>query len=165
LLVAGEATPHAPHRFAVPGVEHSIIIVDMPELKEVLKALADESSPILRRTSESREGSSSPNASGDVAAEQPLPKPEDLAGRSLPLLFIRAYDGVGYHSGRNIAIENVLNQYDLAKGAPPGVDGNWLAAATGATELGGWMIRVLWLRDEFNVVAIGRFACLSLLSA
>jgi recombining binding protein suppressor of hairless len=119
----------------------------MPEMKEILKAMADEIPQALRRPATPREGSVTPVTSGETdpspTEEQPLPPPQDLVGRTLPLLFIRAYDGVGYHSGRTITLENIFAQLNLAHA--PGVDANWLSAAQQAvgTELGGWTLRVL----------------------
>jgi recombining binding protein suppressor of hairless len=139
-------TDTSPSRFPLVG-NHSIIIVDMPEMKEILKAMADEIPQALRRPVTPREGSVTPVTSGEAdpspTEEQPLPPPQDLVGRTLPLLFIRAYDGVGYHSGRTITLENIFAQLNLAHA--PGVDANWLSAAQQAvgTELGGWTLRVL----------------------
>jgi recombining binding protein (suppressor of hairless) len=68
------------------------------------------------------------------------------------LLFIRPSDGVGYHSGRTIACENVfqtMNLGSMAGSAPGGgnIDTNWLAAAhavaTADGSLHGWTLRVM----------------------
>lgn len=169
---AGVAVPGAvaPGRY-VPQPLHTIVTVDMPSLAEVLKALQEDVIPPNVLTPG---GSSGPHMSpsgtdvgggqvdGAAAGGSQVPanaQPPTIAGRSLPLLFIRAYDGVGYHSGRTITCENVFQSMDLgvmAQGhvlSPPGgatADPSWLAAAqaaaTAATAEGGlhgWTLRVM----------------------
>ena len=80
--------------------------------------------------------------------------PINVSGRSLPLLFIRGADGIGYHSGRTIAAENMFQGIDLQQAAAGGASGPggaptdaaWLAAAQAVAADGGvhgWTLRVL----------------------
>jgi len=129
----------------------------MPPLADVINALKEDILPPVdeaedraergNSTHESREGE---RDSGIAAAVVP----QQLAGRSLPLLFIRALDGVGYHSGRTIACENVFENMNLnvigrgPGGSPNGIDHQgWLAAAQAAAAvdggLHGWTLRVM----------------------
>ena len=114
--------------------------------------------PLLSKTVTShilkalREDALPPNADGDKSQDGHgrgnLMR--DIAGRSLPLLFIRSLDGVGYHSGRVIAADNVLHQMDLSDPVRAnGEGGEWLAAAQAAARLSedsnlhGWNLKVL----------------------
>ncbi|KAF8912968.1 hypothetical protein CPB84DRAFT_1760035 [Gymnopilus junonius] len=130
---------------------HTIVIVEMPPLAEVIKALEDDALP----TSIVTNGNKPPppevsNSDGSSAPPPPPPMPS-IAGRSLPLLFIRASDGVGYHSGRTIACENVFQAMDIGNpvnGPPGNMDPNWLAAAQAAAAaadggMHGWTLRVM----------------------
>ena len=148
---AGTAPP--PPRYMAPGPMHIIVVVEMPPLPDVMKALDDDSAtPDAGENSRSGEGTkerkSKDSGIGSTAA------PQHLSGRSLPLLFIRASDGVGYHSGRTIACENVFQSMDLsAIAANPtntnaaSIDTGWLAAAQAAAAaeggLHGWTLRVM----------------------
>jgi recombining binding protein (suppressor of hairless) len=130
-----------PHRFAALGGDQSIIVVDMPSMKEILKALAEE-----MQSDPSSDDPSSTEHSRKQADNDHVPSPQEVLGRTIPLLFIRSYDGVGYHSGRSITLENVFAQLDLGHGGPPpGMEAGWLNAASQAvgTELGGWTLRIL----------------------
>ncbi|KAL0951337.1 hypothetical protein HGRIS_008041 [Hohenbuehelia grisea] len=144
-------TALAPPRFVPQGPLHSIVIVDMPPLNDVIKALEEDALP----PPNAPRPPSPHNADGqppEVANGAGPPPPPSITGRSLPLLFIRACDGVGYHSGRTIACENVFQAMDItAMGQPanPGagsIDTNWLAAAQAAAAEGGlhgWTLRVM----------------------
>ncbi|KAF8647926.1 hypothetical protein AX16_006458 [Volvariella volvacea WC 439] len=140
--LAGPGAPTTgPPRYMPSGPLHTIVIVEMPPLSEVIKALEEDALP--------------PNGDEHVPpGEGPVPPPPPFAGRSLPLLFIRASDGVGYHSGRTIACENVFHSMDLGSltngpsSAPGGnIDTGWFAAAAqqaaadGGTH--GWTLRVM----------------------
>ncbi|KAI0053362.1 hypothetical protein FA95DRAFT_1579483 [Auriscalpium vulgare] len=144
-------------RFLSSGPLHTIVYVDMPSLNEVVKALDEDAIP--------------PPTEGDRAAPPADPAtpasngepdsgigaaivPPHVANRTLPLLFIRALDGVGYHSGRTIACENVFQSMDLSalsSGGPSssaaGIDQGWIAAAHAAASadggLHGWTLRVM----------------------
>lgn len=149
-----------PPRYMSAGPLHTIVVVEMPPLQDVIKALEDDPLPPHPEPQGSRqspEGGSAThegrNGNGALpAAPAPPPPPPSMAGRSLPLLFIRASDGVGYHSGRTIACENVFQGVDLnamaaanSSNGPP-VDPNWLAAAQAAAAesgLHGWTLRVM----------------------
>ncbi|KAH9968860.1 hypothetical protein BC827DRAFT_1121552 [Russula dissimulans] len=154
---APTAVPPMPPRYISAGPLHTIVVVEMPPLMDVINALkedilspVDEAEDRVERgnsTQESREGE---RDSGIAAAVVP----QQLAGRSLPLLFIRALDGVGYHSGRTIACENVFENMNLnvigggPGGSPNGIDHQgWLAAAQAAAAvdggLHGWTLRVM----------------------
>ena len=117
---------------------HMMIVVELPPIADILKALREDALP--------------PNADGDKSQDGHgrgnLMR--DIAGRSLPLLFIRSLDGVGYHSGRVIAADNVLHQMDLSDPVRAnGEGGEWLAAAQAAARLSedsnlhGWNLKVL----------------------
>ncbi len=79
-------------------------MVEMPPLGDVLKALEE-----------------------DALA----PSEGSVAGRSLPLLFIRSCDGVGYHSGRTITCENVF-----------GTDTGWMSN-NGTIPIESYTLRVM----------------------
>lgn len=150
---------------------HTLVTVEMPSLTEIIKALQEEVIPPNALTPDgattgphttSSGGNSAaagtqvdgPSGGGPQATNN-APQPS-IAGRSLPILFIRASDGVGYHSGRTIACENVFQSMDLSGMAPghvltppggPTADPGWLAAAQAAASadggLHGWTLRVL----------------------
>ena len=140
--------PAAPlgSRYQPPGPLHTIVVVEMPAIEDMIKALEEDSTPTANGDSNKPRGS--PN--GDNTSAKP--DAPSIAGRSLPLLFIRPSDGVGYHSGRAIACENVFQTMDLAGmgGTNPGagsIDTGWLAAAQAAAAaeggLHGWTLRVI----------------------
>lgn len=134
----------APHSRYVPmGPSYTIIVVEMPPMQEVLKALLEDALG-------SRDVRSSEPGNSESAGSSAKVDPNSLAGRSLPLLFIRTYDGVGYHSGRAVQAENVFQNIDLRDGSNV-MDGSFLAAATQAANaamtvdggLHGWALRVI----------------------
>ncbi|KAF9523603.1 hypothetical protein CPB83DRAFT_775195 [Crepidotus variabilis] len=144
----GTPDPNAAARF-MPSPLHTIVIVEMPAVPDILKALEDDNStpPPVGDGKAPSPGSSS----GDAQARPPAPPP---IGRSLPLLFIRSSDGIGYHSGRTIACENVFHSMELNNmaaaqqngAAAATIDTNWIAAAQAAAAEGGmhgWTLRVL----------------------
>ena len=160
-------SPTVPPRYIPAGPIHTIVVVEMPPLADIIKVLEDELSSHshphpepsqgARQSPDAGAGASgssgsheSRNGNGNLSAPPPS---TTMATRSLPLLFIRAADGVGYHSGRTIACENVFQGVDLnamaaansSNGGPP-VDPNWLAAAQAAAAEGGlhgWTLRVM----------------------
>lgn len=87
------------HTPPVHGPLHTLVLVELPPKGDVLKALEEDAVPS--------------NTEGDAATSKPRSRVEIIAGRSLPLLFIRAYDGVGYHSGRSIACEYLFKDMSL----------------------------------------------------
>ncbi|KAF9474088.1 hypothetical protein BDN70DRAFT_866678 [Pholiota conissans] len=142
--MGGEApgSPSSPSRY-IPSPLHTIVIVEMPPLGDVIKALEDDALP----TPNPANGTKSESSSSSAPPPPPMPA---IAGRSLPLLFIRASDGVGYHSGRTIACENVFQAMDLGSLANPAngpVDASWVAAAQAAAVadggMHGWTLRVM----------------------
>lgn len=133
------------------GPLHTIVVVEMPPLADVIKALEEDAAPV---NGDSSSGPHSPReGSASGSQQQTGAAPPSIAGRSLPLLFIRASDGVGYHSGRTIACENVFQSMDLGSiaGSPSNaqasIDTGWLAAAQAAATvdggLHGWTLRVM----------------------
>ena len=150
------SSPQIPPRYISAGPLHTIVVVEMPPLADVINALKEESLAPTNggedrpdgggNTSESREAERDSGITPTIVSQQ-------LAGRSLPLLFIRSLDGVGYHSGRTIACENVFENMSLnvmsggAGGSPGGIDQGWLAAAQAAAAvdggLHGWTLRVM----------------------
>lgn len=146
-----------PPQYIPTGPLHTIVVVEMPPLADVIKALEEDSLPPNDGT---RSGHHSPHEASGSGSQQPIngagpppPPPQSIAGRTLPLLFIRASDGVGYHSGRTIACENVFQAMDLSMGGNPAnpqagsIDTGWLAAAQAAAAadggLHGWTLRVM----------------------
>lgn len=142
-------------RFMSAGPLHTIVMVEMPSLLEVMKALDEDALPTVQDASVggSQSHSNDPstsNAQHDTRNNPVLPPPS-ISGRSLPLLFIRSSDGVGYHSGRTVACENVFQTMDLGPLPPPspnsGVDTSWLTGAQNAVPadggLHGWTLRVI----------------------
>lgn len=140
-------TAASTQRYIASGPLHTIVIVEMPPLTDVIKALEDDALPA--HSDNSAAARQSPEqANQEASSTTAPPPPPSIAGRSLPLLFIRASDGVGYHSGRTIACENVFQTMDLGgipgnppNGAPGNIDTGWLAAADGG--LHGWTLRVM----------------------
>ncbi|GLB36045.1 putative LAG1, DNA binding [Lyophyllum shimeji] len=160
---AGTPSPTiGPPRYMAPGPLHTIVIVEMPPLAEVIKALEQDALPpstegveVNHASPRPADGAPTPDARSGPSQPQPPPPPPpplSIAGRSLPLLFIRAADGVGYHSGRTIACENVFQSIDLGNMAanpavPANIDTGWLAAAQAAAAaeggMHGWTLRVM----------------------
>ena len=134
------------------GPLHTIVVVEMPPLADVIKALEEDALPLNGDGTASGQHSPS-QTSGNQQSANGTGSPPSIAGRSLPLLFIRASDGVGYHSGRTIACENVFQSMDLgmtgASSNPQAasIDTGWLAAAQAAAAadggLHGWTLRVM----------------------
>jgi len=133
----------------IPSPLHTIVIVEMPPLADVLKALEDDALPTSSNAPKVQSTEDS-----NTESSPPAPPMPAIAGRSLPLLFIRSSDGVGYHSGRTIACENVFQTIDLGSiagnqgnGPPGNMDANWIAAAQAAAAadggLHGWTLRVM----------------------
>ncbi|EIW64316.1 uncharacterized protein TRAVEDRAFT_68154 [Trametes versicolor FP-101664 SS1] len=121
---------------------HALIVVEMPPVADIIKALREDAVPPPgEAAADSSQSDPSGQRTGDLV--------RDIAGRSLPLLFIRSYDGVGYHSGRVVAADNVLHAMDLSNPVrPTGEHGDWLAAAQAAARLSdetmhGWNLKVL----------------------
>ncbi|KAF9244597.1 hypothetical protein BU15DRAFT_85977 [Melanogaster broomeanus] len=161
--IGGVPTGRYPHL-------HTMVTVEMPLLAEVIKALQEDAMPanVLNQDGVSSGPHTASSGADTVTGAQvdsaasggsqgPTAAPQSsIAGRSLPILFIRASDGVGYHSGRTITCENVFQSMDLGGMAPghvltpPGgatADPNWLAAAQAAATadggLHGWTLRVM----------------------
>lgn len=126
LVGAGMSSVDRP--YLGPTQIHTTVTVDLPPVDEILRTLQDDLEP-------SRDGPSRQNGSDgrfNVVA---------LNGRSLPLLFIRAFDGVGYHSGRAIAAENVFHALEEMNGGPAG----WPQMAEGMQGMlnSQWQLRVI----------------------
>jgi recombining binding protein suppressor of hairless len=150
------SVPPIPPRYISAGPLHTIVVVEMPPLADVINALKEDVlPPIDDREDRAESGNTAPESrEGDRdSGIAPTVVPQQLAGRSLPLLFIRSLDGVGYHSGRTIACENVFENMSLnvigggPGGTPSGIDQGWLAAAQAAAAvdggLHGWTLRVM----------------------
>lgn len=138
-------SPGSPSGHYMPsGPLHTIVMVEMPPIGDIIKALEEDALP-PNEDGQPRDGShpGSRNGSGP---------PPSINGRSLPLLFIRGADGVGYHSGRTIACENVFQNLDL-NGQPShsgaNIDTGWLTAAhnvqteNGLQTLQSWTLRIM----------------------
>ena len=177
----GPSSELTPNDGTVPGVSsnvstgrytplHTLVTVDMPSLTEIIKALQEDVMTPNALTTDGATTGSHPASGGENATsgaqvdgstsgglQTANSSPQSsIAGRSLPILFIRASDGVGYHSGRTIACDNVFQSIDLSGMAPghvltppggPTGDPGWLAAAQAAASadggLHGWTLRVL----------------------
>jgi recombining binding protein (suppressor of hairless) len=147
--------PPGPPRYMPSGTMHTIVIVEMPSLVDVMKALEEDALPPNEDVTDN--GQHPPITTSDTPSDGTQPhhgngagvSPQAITGRSLPLLFIRASDGVGYHSGRTIACENVFQTMELDMATnpanPPGPVGptGWLAAAHVDSGLHGWTLRVM----------------------
>lgn len=141
-----------PPRYLASGPMHTIVVVEMPPLADVMKALDQDALP-PNADGAGNNHHSPRQPDGSQVSGPSAPPPMSIAGRSLPLLFIRSSDGVGYHSGRTIACENVFQTIELgslAAGNPPGggnIDTGWLQAAQAAAAadggLHGWSLRVM----------------------
>ncbi|CCL98297.1 uncharacterized protein FIBRA_00291 [Fibroporia radiculosa] len=130
---AGTLVSSAPHN-PIHGPLHTVVIVEMPPKDEVLKAMEESALPTGEETRSSPGG-------------RTLPREQRIQGRPLPLLFIRAYDGIGYHSGRLIACEYLFKDMDLSAGAS-GNGGNrdWIAeqaARAAENSLNNWTYKVI----------------------
>jgi len=116
---------------------HTIVIVDMPPIQDVIKNLEDQFPTPGNPTGPKI----SPEEGASSDGTQPHPSLA-LSGRGLPLLFIRASDGIGYHSGRTLACENVFHNLGPIAATSNANGENWIAAAV-AEGLHGWTLRVL----------------------
>ncbi|KAL4069699.1 hypothetical protein V8B97DRAFT_1968790 [Scleroderma yunnanense] len=148
-----------PARYVTQPPLHTIVTVDMPSLLDIIKALQEDVPPNVLSQDGAGSSSGADGTDGTVSNGSQVPSnapPPTMAGRSLPLLFIRSYDGVGYHSGRTVTCENVFQSMDLGAMAPGHVlpppggttpDPNWLAAAQAAASaeggLHGWTLRIM----------------------
>jgi recombining binding protein suppressor of hairless len=150
------SVPQIPPRYITAGPLHTIVVVEMPPLADVINALKEDVLPTVDDREDRPESGTTtqePRESERDSGIAPTVVPQQLAGRSLPLLFIRSLDGVGYHSGRTITCENVFENMSLnvigggPSGAPSGIDQGWLAAAQAAAAvdggLHGWTLRVM----------------------
>lgn len=126
LVGAGMSSVERPYMGPTPI--HTTLSVTLPPMVDILQTLQDDLEP-------PRDGPSRQNGlEGRFNAGA-------LNGRSLPLLFIRAVDGVGYHSGRAIAVENVFHALEEMNGGPAG----WPQMAEGMQGMlnSQWHLRVI----------------------
>ena len=153
---ASTSVPPIPPRYISAGPLHTIVVVEMPPLPDVIHVLKEDALPPVDEGEDRAErgnGAQEPREGERDSGIARAVAPQQLAGRSLPLLFIRALDGVGYHSGRTIACENVFENMSLnvigggPGGSPSGIDQSWLAAAQAAAAVDGgmhgWTLRVM----------------------
>lgn len=146
-----QAPMPGPARYVSAGPLHTAVVVELPPIGDILKALQHEAGPSPTHSQPPHgEAHDAPSATEDVESSSKADiTPMSIAGRSLPLLFIRGLDGIGYHSGRTIACESFFQGMDLHNpaGAANPTDGAWLAAAQAASAvdggLHGWTLRVL----------------------
>ncbi len=138
---AAPISPDASARF-MPSPLHTIVVVELPPLSDILKVLQDDTVPSAATVADTK-GPAQEGTSADGARLPPPPL--SLAGRSLPLLFIRSSDGIGYHSGRTVTCENVFHGMDIPTASQNGE--GWIAAAQAAAvadgTIHGWTLRVL----------------------
>ncbi|KAL6310084.1 hypothetical protein BKA93DRAFT_722358 [Sparassis latifolia] len=131
-------------RYMPMGATHTILIVEMPPINNILKSLMEDA-----LSTEESDGES-PRSGEPTSAGQRKVDASSIIGRSLPILFIRSFDGVGYHSGRAVQAENVFQNIDLSGPNPAtsAMDPSWISAAHHAAStvdggLHGWTIRVI----------------------
>ncbi|KZT05872.1 uncharacterized protein LAESUDRAFT_759772 [Laetiporus sulphureus 93-53] len=131
---AGTYGPQSTPSNPTAGPLHAIVVVEMPSKGEMLKALEEDALPTNEEAA-------------DAAAGKQRSKPERISGRSLPLLFIRAYDGVGYHSGRAIACEYLFKDMDIGVSSTTnGEKRDWAAETAqhlSENSLHNWIFRVM----------------------
>lgn len=124
--------PAVPPRLYNTGPAHTIVSAEMPSVGEIIASIR-ETVP--------------PHTEGDDDAQSPRHDPATLApllARGLPIFFIRAFDGTGYHAGRSVACENIFQTLNI--GGDGAVNQAWLAAAQAAQQDGtahGWTLRVV----------------------
>ncbi|KZS96142.1 hypothetical protein SISNIDRAFT_548241 [Sistotremastrum niveocremeum HHB9708] len=148
---------------------HSVVILDMPPMEQIVRSMQetieshgrspeagsdavgrdseDEVAKNLDPGAEKNDGSSSPRSQHRSNGPPPTNgrAAASINGRSLPLLFIRGVDGMGYHSGRSITCENLIHSLTLnALNGSGNVDTGWIAAAAAAdgSYNGAWNLRV-----------------------
>jgi recombining binding protein suppressor of hairless len=148
------APPHPP--FMSPGPLHTNILVDLPPIQEIMKALQND----IARNGEGPQPEAPP-----PTATSANPPPDsattgatstegngqhnqlNFVGRSLPLLFIRGADGIGYHSGRTIALDNLYVSINQSSPGQPQVQPDWMISAAAAASmdgnLQGWTLKVM----------------------
>ena len=128
--------------YITSGALHTNVTVEMPPIQQIVKALQDE---VRRQEGSTR--ASGEEGDGEANRTGTPERPVNIAGRSLPLLFIRGADGIGYHSGRTITCENVFMDMNNPVNPQGGAtDPAWLAAAQTAAaddSMHGWTLRVL----------------------
>jgi recombining binding protein suppressor of hairless len=145
-------------RYMASGPLHTIVIVEMPTLVEVMKALEEDALPVNQDTASGNQSHQNDPSTSNVPHDSrnssgvPPPPPPPITARSLPLLFIRASDGVGYHSGRTVACENVFETMGLPDIPSPtngagSIDTGWLTASQATAAIDGsypgWTLRVM----------------------
>lgn len=119
------------------GPVHTIVVVDLPPIQDIVRALEDDATLPTGPPTNGERRSSPTN--GEAASRPDL---RTISGRNLPLLFIRSFDGVGYHSGRAIVVDNMFVAPDMA--GIGGID-QMTAPPTffGGNNLNGWALRVV----------------------
>jgi len=160
----------APPRFVPSGPLHTIIIVDLPPISDIVKNLQESMAHMTgdgmmrppppparggdsinmnmnRRDGPSDSGSTSDGGGGGGPNDE-IPGPENggpMPGQALPLLFIRGSDGMGYHSGRSIACDHIYPEVSIeGMHGRAGADGRSAADGTWLSgNTGGWQLRVL----------------------
>lgn len=153
---AQQMMPPAPQQpqFMQPGPLHTNVLVDLPPIQDIMKALQND---VQRAAEVSDKDSGEPSTSGTasnppdsaVSASDASSHPHlNFVGRSLPLLFIRGADGIGYHSGRTIALDNLyVSVHQNGPSGAPQIQPDWMiTAATAATidgNLQGWTLKVI----------------------
>jgi recombining binding protein (suppressor of hairless) len=113
---------------------HTIVIVEMPSLKDITDAIDQD---VAAAEAEAR-------ADQTASMEEDSETIPPFTDRSLPLLFVRRSDGLGYHSGRSIACDAVPPQPDGSPAVPPILDSNWQTLLPDPLIPGGqWAMRIM----------------------
>ena len=107
---------------------HALICVETPLIQDIVQAMREDSI------------AQDPDMQEEGGRRTYLSDIQDLVGRSLPLLFIRSYDGVGYHSGRVVALEHI---FAGGEGQHRDFAAEMAKARVDPTSTGGWTIKVL----------------------
>lgn len=136
--------PVAPPRFIPQGPLHTIILVDLPPISQIVRSAREslglpahagymgESIPGVPGLEMGINLGINPGSNGEVVGVEkseheheqgvvpPVPAPAPIPPPppplpNLPILFIRTYDGMGYHSGRSIACEPNLGPEEIER--------------------------------------------------
>ena len=133
---------------------HTNVLVDLPPIQDIMKALQNDAQRAAEASNKEGEPGSSgatsnpPDSAGSAGTDSSSHPHLNFVGRSLPLLFIRGADGIGYHSGRTIALDNLyVSVHQNGPSGQPQIQPDWMiTAATAATidgNLQGWTLKVI----------------------
>ncbi len=121
-IVAHSAAGRPP----MPPYGSTIVVVEMPPMRDMLRMVEVLTGLDLglNQVEEGAKGKEKESTAASAAPAYPYGTFPALT-RGIPILFVRTADGVGYHSGREIACENVLGAMAGIAGAPAGNIDSW----------------------------------------